>query len=785
MRVRRSSGGAVIGAWLAFIGGCAVAAVLVTVGVAPSIAMASVTASSGAAAFNDLPSYLKIQPLDQTSTFYATQGGQPVPIATFYDQNRVDVTAAQIPSVVGDALLATEDPNFYDEGGVNLTGTLRALLTNSSGGSTQGGSSITQQYVKNVRVQRCEAMTVDPTATKSVYAAQEKAYQSCYDDAAGSTVERKVSELRYAIGLDKTYSKQQILVGYLNIVGFGGQVYGIQAAAHYYFGVDSTQLTLEQSATLIAILNNPANLRLDQSAADNPGSNAGNKYKATLDRRNYVLQRMLTTKKITKAQYTAAVATPIVPKITPVVSGCQSASQFDAGFFCNYVEDTILSDKAFGPTADERSAFFRTGGLKVYTSLDLDLQNTAQASLSAYIPSTDPNLDIGAADVAVQPNSGRIVTMVQNKPFDDSATPAPGSTAINYSTDYDYGGSGGFQTGSSFKAFDLIAWLQAGHSLSETVNASQHEFTNADFPAGCTDIGDTPWYVANDESTEGGRMSVLSATEDSVNTAYADMATQLDLCKISDAAKSLLVHPAASSEAWQLTPSMILGINTISPLTMATAYAGIANGGKVCTPVAIDKVVTADGTDHAVPATTCTQAITPEIAAGVNYALQRVMTNGTATSANPWDGVDIMGKTGTTDNSEQNWLVTSTTTVANAVWVGNVSGHVALRSQYFQGVGGGDVKFSIAKPILAALNVKYPGGTFTEPPSSTIYGSRSYRQDEPSTPSAPSEPADPTTAPTQAPQPDPTGTPDPGAGDTTGDGAGDGTGGGAGAGSGG
>lgn len=769
-----------IGAWLAFLGGCVVAAVLVTVGVAPSIAMTSVTATSGAAAFNDLPSYLKIQPLDQTSTFYATQGGQPVAIATFYDQNRVDVTAAQIPSVVGDALIATEDPGFYDEGGVNLTGTLRALLTNSSGGNTQGGSSITQQYVKNVRVQRCEAMTVDPTAAKAVYAAQQKAYQNCYDEAAGSTLDRKVSELRYAIGLDKTYSKQQILVGYLNIVGFGGQVYGIQAAAHYYFGVDSTQLTLDQAATLVAILNNPANLRLDQSAADNPGSNAGNKYKATRERRDYVLQRMLTTKKITQAQYATAIATPITPKITPVSSGCQSASQFDAGFFCNYVEDVILTDKAFGATSDERSAFFRTGGLKVYTTLNLDLQNTAQASVSKYIPSTDPNLDVGAADVAVQPNSGRIVAMVQNKPFDDSATPAPGSTAINYSTDYDYGGSGGFQTGSSFKAFDLIAWLQAGHSLNETVNASQHDFTNADFPASCTDLGNTPWGVTNDESSESGRMSVLKATEDSVNTAFADMATQLDLCKISDVAKSLLVHPAAPTETWQLTPSMILGINTISPLTMATAYAGIANGGKVCTPLAIDRVVTSDGKDHAIPTTTCTQAISPEIAAGVNYALQHVMTNGTATSANPWDGIDIMGKTGTTDDSEQNWLVTSTTTVANAVWVGNVSGHVALRSQSFQGVGGGDVKFSIDKPILAALNAAFPGSTFTAPPSSLVFGGRSNK-DVPSngaqspntdngSPSgstdAPAPPA--TTAPTQAPVPVPTGTPIPGTGAGTG-----------------
>jgi membrane peptidoglycan carboxypeptidase len=324
---------------------------------------------------------------------------------------------------------------------------------------------------------------------------------------------------------------------------------------------------------------------------------------------------------------------------------------------------------------------------------------------------------------------------------------------VNYSTDYAFGGSGGFQTGSSFKAFDLVAWLQAGHTLNETENASRHTFSYSDFPASCTGLGGKPWNVTNDESNETGTMSVLKATADSVNTAFADMATQLDLCNISDAAKSLGAHTASPSEAWQLLPSMILGINTMSPLTMATAYAGIANGGKVCTPIAIDRVVTADGKNHAVPASTCTQAITPEIAAGVSYALQGVMTHGTATTANPHDGTQLMGKTGTTDNSEQNWLVTSSTTITNALWVGNVSGHVALRRQSFLGVGGGNVKFSIAKPILSALDSAFPGGTFTAPPSSMLGSGSSSSDESGSSTPAPGATTDPgnTTTPTPGP----------------------------------
>jgi membrane peptidoglycan carboxypeptidase len=183
--------------------------------------------------------------------------------------------------------------------------------------------------------------------------------------------------------------------------------------------------------------------------------------------------------------------------------------------------------------------------------------------------------------------------------------------------------------------------------------------------------------------------------------------------------------------------------------------------------VAIDRVVTPDGKDHAVPASSCTQAITPQIAAGVNYALQRVLTNGTATSANPNDGTQIMGKTGTTDNSEQNWLVTSTTTIANAVWVGNVSGHVALRSQSFLGVGGGNVKFSIDKPILKALDTAFPASTFTAPPASML-GNGTFSNGSTSTPS-PGTTSDPGNGSPVTPQPTgpalpPIGTPGPGAG---------------------
>jgi membrane peptidoglycan carboxypeptidase len=208
---------------------------------------------------------------------------------------------------------------------------------------------------------------------------------------------------------------------------------------------------------------------------------------------------------------------------------------------------------------------------------------------------------------------------------------------------------------------------------------------------------------------------------------------------------------------------MLLGTNYISPLTMATAYAAFGNNGVVCTPIAIDKVVAANGTDVPVPKSTCTQGLPANITAGIDYALQRVMTNGTATTANPRDGVPILGKTGTTDYAHDNWLVTSTTKVATATWIGNIQGvpdargvsrKADMHNVYFRAKGGGpairgnNVKFSVAKPILAALNAVYGGAAFPEPDNSLLYGSHSYsgpsgpsKSNPPTAPAAPAAPA--------------------------------------------
>jgi membrane peptidoglycan carboxypeptidase len=230
--------------------------------------------------------------------------------------------------------------------------------------------------------------------------------------------------------------------------------------------------------------------------------------------------------------------------------------------------------------------------------------------------------------------------------------------------------------------------------------------------------------VSNDSSSEGGTMSVLQATEESVNTAFMQMATQTDLCSIADAAKALGVHSASpSTNPFQVVPSMVIGTNYIAPLTMATAYAGIANNGTFCSNVAIDKIVTTTGENVAVPKSTCTQAIPPTVAAALAWTLEHVLTAGTATSANPHDGTPTLAKTGTTDSYQQNWLVTSSSKVANAIWVGQISGSQDLRDYDYNGTELAYAKFSADRQILRALDAAYGGTEFATPPSSLLYGS--------------------------------------------------------------
>lgn len=726
---------------LGFVGMSALAGVLVTAAVTPALAVTGMAANNGIAVFENLPGYLDINALSQKTDIYATQAdGTPVLLASFFDENREEVPWEAISQYVKDAAIAGEDPRFYEHGGIDIQGTLRAALNEYViGGDTQGGSSITQQYVKNVLINN---------GVRQATTEEEK--DAAYEAATETTPDRKLKEMRYAIALEKKYSKDDILKGYLNIAAFGGRVYGIEAAAGYYFAKHASDLTLAEAASLIAIVNHPEKFRLDYPESETNGAatvddeGLPKPYGANKDRRDYILEQMLNEKKITQEEYDAAVATPVTPVITEPSTGCQTAG--GSAYFCDYVTWVVknqLDDPA--TEADEGAQLLQQGGLQIYTTLDLDLQLAAEAAINENVPLVDPRFDVGSAAVTVQPGTGRVLAMVQNKKYTQDgelAATSPEFAAVNYSTDFTYGGSSGLQPGSTFKVFTLAEWLNQGHSLRETFNGARRGISS--FPAACYGgWTGAPFNPKNDDSRTAN--NAVDATKYSVNSSFMAMAQQLDLCKIRDTAQAFGVRradgldlgqkfaynedgtPAYNADGTRMinpdevfSPSAVLGTEEVSPLAMAGAFAGIANNGLTCTPVAIDRIVQADGTETPPPATTCTQSVAPNVAHAMAYAMQQTFNGGTADASDPGTGIPHIGKTGTTDFAKDTWMIGASTKAATAVWVGNVTGDANLRELDFDSGYAATARHRIWPRIMEVADNKFGGDQFPEPDASAF-----------------------------------------------------------------
>ena len=711
----------VLRALCGFVGLSVVAGLLVTVMVTPLMAVTGVTASNAIGIFDSLPEFIEIGDQPQKNEIFAINGVNAdgtysyERIAQVYDQNREEVTAEEVSPFLRDATIAGEDRRFYNHGGVDLQGVLRAAVGNATGTSQSGASTLSMQLVKNIAIQ---AALQQPTA---------EARKAGIDAAQAGTPDRKIREMKLAIGLEKRYTKEQILLAYLNIAGFGGNNYGVEAAAQRYYGVSALDVTLAQAASLIAIVQEPGARGLDD-----PANHAAN-----LERRDVILRNMFVEKMITREQLDEALAVPVDPTtvvLAPYANGCIAAHPY-ARFFCDYVTTLVPELETLGSSPAERAEAWKIGGYTVYTTLDLRLQTAAQDAVAARAPAAEARFALGASAVSVQPGTGRILAMAQNTGFDNTAVGGgPGTTSVNYNTDRPNGGSRGFQIGSTYKVFTLINWLQSGHGLNEVVDGNGRTVQQAAFANSCPNSANGggvedgpfvgPWPFKNSSGERGSR-TVMDATAASINGAYVSMGLQLDQCETKRIATALGVHPANDVDDPATTdivenrlgsnPSAIIGTNVIAPLTMAAAYAGIANHGTYCAPVAIDRMTDSAGQPVAGQAQRCSAAIDPEVAATTVHALANAMKR---YAANPKDGVPIFGKTGTTDDFDQTWLMSSTTAVTTAVWFGNVSGKFAV-TRY---PGGINNRHLIAKPINAAANALYPGAAFDAPAPKLISG---------------------------------------------------------------
>ncbi|WP_051812121.1 transglycosylase domain-containing protein [Kitasatospora sp. MBT63] len=624
----------------------------------PAVGSVGLAAKEAVSDFDDLPDDFTTPPLSQASTVYDASGQV---IATVYQRDRTVVPSERISPLLKAALVDIEDNRFYQHGAVDLKGVLRAVNRNAASGEiSQGASTLTQQYVKNVFVDQAGD---DPQAVQAAQA---------------QTLGRKVKEMKYAIKLEETLSKDEILTDYLNITFFGEQAYGIEAASQRYFSVHASDLTLAQAALLAGLVQSPTGY----DPVVNP--------KAAKARRDTVLDKMAEYGSITRAQADAAIAEPVTLAVSRPRQGCITAAQGE-GFFCDYVHKLLTTDPAFGATAAERQARWARGGLQIHTTLDPKAQQAVQASVTAHAYPSD---QAAAAMTVVQPGTGRILAMGQSRPYGLGTD----QTQINLNVGKPMGGGLGFPTGSTFKPIVAAAALESGRTPAQSYPAP----ASMPWPAmkNC-EGGRYPQSgeVHNDESDQVGPFTMGPAMAKSVNTYFAALEGEIGLCTVVQTANRLGISQQAGGQKLDAVPSMALGSNSLSPLDMAGAYAAFAAHGTYCRPVAIDSVTTADGKALAVPKANCSEAMSATTADTLTTLLRGVVQDGTGTAAG-LDDRDSAGKTGTTNGSKQVWFVGYTAELAAATVVADTDRPASLNNRRIGGKNVGSASGgTVAGPV--------------------------------------------------------------------------------------
>ncbi|MGC2998452.1 transglycosylase domain-containing protein [Streptomyces sp. G35A] len=634
MPKKRSGGGLSPTQQAAKFLGVSVLAGAVLAGIAlPAVGALGLAAKGSVESFDELPANLKTPPLSQRTTILDADGG---PIATVYSRDRTVVDLKDISPHMQKAIVAIEDSRFYQHGAVDLKGVLRALNKNArSGGVSEGASTLTQQYVKNVFV---EEAGDDPT--KVAQATQQ-------------TIGRKIRELKYAIQVEEELGKKKILENYLNITFFGQQAYGVEAAARRYFSKSAKDLNLQESALLAGIVQSPS--RYD------PANDEAEAKK----RRNIVLQRMAEVGDVSQEQADAASRAPLGLNISTPKNGCITAVK-GAGFFCDYVRQVFLTDPVFGKTKEDRARIWNQGGLTIRTTLEPQAQESVQESVKDHVNKSD---DVATAATIVEPGTGRILAMGQSRPYGFGKN----ETQINLSVDQGMGGGAGYQPGSTFKPIVAAAAIEGGMPPTKTY-ASPYKM---DYPTPVSACDGRTWNekgvpVENENESEVGPYGMKEATAKSVNTYYVELISDIGICPVTQMAKKMGVERADGGKMQQ-APSIALGTQEMSPLTMANGYATFASRGMYCTPVAIESISQRIGDKSKsleVPKSTCSRAMSEKTADTINTLLRGVVEDGTGTEAG-LGGRPSAGKTGTTDFRYAAWFVGYTPNMAGAVWVGD------------------------------------------------------------------------------------------------------------------
>lgn len=543
----------------------------------------------------DLPDYTNTDEFSTSSTsvVYASDG--TTVLAEFQLENRTPVEINQISQYVLEGTVATEDERFYSHQGVDLYGTARAMVNTITGTSLEGGSTITQQLVRNTILS--EEMT-------------------------DISIKRKVREMYLAQKVEEMYTKDEILLMYLNTINYGSGAYGIEAAAQKYFSVSASELTLAQAAALVGIPQSPT--------YNNPIDHLD----ACKARRDLVLTRMVANGYITDEEAAAAKAEELVLN----VSETSETGILAYPYFTSYVRNQLLNQD--GKYAFSTADLF-AGGLKIITTLDVDDQ--AAAEDAAATKEAEAGSDFEVAMVAIDPDNGYIKAMVGGKDYENDQ--------INMATGE---GSSGRQCGSAFKTFTLCAAIEAGIDPSTMIDA------------GYSITLDGAETVYNYGKHNYGTRSIESAFAVSSNTAFTRLIMSVGVDKVKDMAKRLGITSSLQSVA-----GLTLGISSVTPLEMSSAYATIANGGTYYAPECIIKITDRNGNvivDNSNP--TGERVISEEVAAATVDVMESVVNYGTGTEAKLSNGQVAAGKTGTTETEQDSWFCGITPQMSVAIWLG-------------------------------------------------------------------------------------------------------------------
>jgi membrane peptidoglycan carboxypeptidase len=681
----------------------------------PLAALAGMGVKAGTDALENMPEELTEVPPAQSTYVYANDG--KTLLTMFYEEHRKQASLKNMSPYITNAIVASEDSRFYDHNGVDAKGVARAFVANQqAGGVSQGASTLTMQYVRM-------ALRDSARTPKEALEATEQ------------TAARKLREMRLAIEVEQRLSKDQILERYLNAAYFGHRAYGIYAASEVFFSKTPRDLTLTEAALLAGLVKAPS--AYDPATRDQ---------RAALQRRNYVIDQMAKIGSITPEQAVTAKKAKIRLKLTAPPNDCVSVAKEhnNWGFFCDYFKSWWREQPAFGATPQDREENLRRGGYRVVTSIDPKIQGYAMKHILDKEKRTSP---FAHGQVVIEPGTGRIVSMAVNRRYaldqDDNGRHSDWSLGRDVKGNYPNtvnpllggGDMAGYQAGSTFKIFTMLAALEEGLPLSTSYYSPQRfvsKYITAPGPATCG----VNWCPKNSSASMTGNQTMWSGFGKSVNTYFVQLEQRVGADKAVKMAERLGLRWRTEVDRRLATPehasgwgAFTLGVSDATPVEMANVFATVAAEGMYCQPLPVQSIRNPDGS-HAVhdgklvAAPRCHRELRTNVARAATdaarcvtgYGSERGSCGGWGTSEMVYAtlGRPVAGKSGTTDGNKTAWFSGYTPQLAAAAFVADPD-----NPEHVVGSGRSTMsKFTVAQTLRDALKGQ-PKEKF-EPPSDKL-----------------------------------------------------------------